>query len=181
MKIIFIIFIYLFSFGNGCDVDLFKIIGTNKSKWGVEDVIVEKQHYFDLKINNCFKGLIKDTLGKPQTFLLKKNKLYVCVIEEIKFKNNKLCDSIYYVLNREAENVRTRPRNKFKDVCFELREAQFYYVVKKDNAIYLFSDGDSYNYKYNTGNDSNDAIISRDQKAKNEIIFDDIYRFVKKY
>ena len=163
------------------DIDVKKIIIKNKSLWQVDKIVEEQQHYFGSKINHCFKGLIKDIKGKPTTYFLYKNGLCICIIEEIKFKDRKSLELVNSTLANEADMVRKGPRNKFGEICFELRESQFFYTISKGDAIYLLSDGNSYNYKYDGGSDSVDEIIKRDQKDKNELIFDDIYRFVKDY
>lgn len=162
-------------------VDIEKIITDNKLKWSIDNLKKEKQHYFDLKIDHCFKGLIKNTAEEPTTFHLMQKELYKCIIEEIKFKDDKSVNEVYTVLYNEAEKVRKGARNEFGNICFELREAQFFYAIKKDKTIYLISDANHYNYQYKGGSDSVDAIIQRDQIEKNEIIYDDIARFIQEY
>jgi hypothetical protein len=165
--------------GDGIGIE--EIIVSNKLKWGIDSFNKRNEHYFDLKINNCFKELIKNIALEPITYHLMQKEYYICIIEEIKFKDEKSLDDAYTILYQEAEKVRKGPRNKFGDVCFELREAQFFYAVKKGNCLYLISDANYYNYRYKGGDDSVDAIIQRDQSDKNEIVYDDIARFIQQY
>lgn len=101
------------------------IIQDNKLLWGIDNYVIEDQHYFDLKINHCFKDVVKETVGSPITYFLYKEGMCKCIIEEIKFKDSESLNLAYSALNEEANAVRTGPRSKFGQVCFELREAQF--------------------------------------------------------
>ena len=162
-------------------IDVKELLTKNKSLWQVDKVEEKQQHYFNSKIDHCFKALIKNIKGKPAAYFLYKKGLCVCIIEEIKFKDRKSLGAVYNTLATEAGLVRKGPRNKFGEICFEPREDQFFYTISKGDALYLLSDGNSYNYRYEGGNDSVDEIIKRDQKDKNELIFDDIYEFIKNH
>lgn len=162
-------------------IDVIKTINDNKSLLKIDSCTSKKQHYFDSKISFCFRGLINKMQTEPQTYFCYRDGLCVCIIEEIILGESFSSDSIYKTLYSEAENVRKGPKYKFGEICLELRQEQFFYVLKKENSIYLFSDGNSYNYPYQGKYDSNDAIIRRDQEDKNNIVFDDIYRLLEIY
>lgn len=159
-------------------LDLDRIIQRHKNQLGITKFTKDKAHYFDLKVNHCFKNLLPEKQFRTTTYYLYKQDLVYCIIEKIELKSKSQADSAYSVLRSEAEGVRKGARRDFGDVCFELREAQFYFASKQESCIYLFSDG-GYNYHYKGAGDSCDAIINRDQASKNELIFDDIFRAVE--
>jgi hypothetical protein len=188
MKIVVIFFTLSFSLvcnngriNNEETFNLERIIIQNKSGWGIDRYKKEYLHYFDLKIDHCFKGLIAGTSGKPITFLLYDDDSCKVIIEEITFKNNASLKTAYEMLSKEADNVRKGSRDTFGDVCYELREAQFFYALQKGKSLYLISDGNSYNYRYKGGNDSVDAITKEDQNDKNELVYDDVARLIEIY